>query len=151
MIKMKSVALSILCICLSVYSLAQLEVCNECSEEKVWVSIAYKIGESWQSEGWWGIEEGRCQTVYFSPLKDSQYYLYGQSEEYIWSTEKFFFCTAVGEYILGREDCIGSYRKGFIYLNTEGKSKASFTLTCGWKESGTRKNALYYIESKPIR
>lgn len=41
---------------------AGLTLCND-GGSKATVAIAYAVGETWTSEGWWGIAPGECAEV----------------------------------------------------------------------------------------
>ena len=118
---------------------ADFRVCNE-TPETVGVSLGYKAGDGWVSEGWWHVPGEDCQTLVSGALTARFYYLYAENAERSrrWGGEARM-CTAEEEFrIVGVADCVprGYARMGFgeydtgeqtswtVRLTTEGSSAA---------------------------
>ena len=54
---------------------AWLKICNYSTEPRVYVALASLSG-TWQSEGWWTIENGSCATVVGGGRLSNRYYYY---------------------------------------------------------------------------
>ena len=109
---------------------AGLRICNETYYVQS-VSIGYKGGSQWISEGWWNIEVGDCANVVGGDLKKRYYYYRAEVDGGGFDGENYYFCTTSREYtIVGDENCRGrGYdRESFTEIDT-GSSATSFTLT----------------------
>ncbi len=84
---------------------AGLEACNRMNVN-VSVSIGYKDGDSWASEGWWTIAPGDCSTMLAGDLKNRYYYWRATTSDGALPAENYFFCTSPREFtILGDTNC----------------------------------------------
>ena len=104
---------------------AQLEVCNQ-TETKHSVSIGYKDGENWVSEGWWGVDPGDCSTVISQDL-DLRYYYYHPSAKGHDYEGAYTFCVESNAYtIIGDTDCEkrGYRKERFLEADTGGNQTA---------------------------
>lgn len=100
---------------------ADLRVCNQ-SASRVGVSIGYKDGDGWITEGWWNIAARACETILRGPLVARFYYFYAVDYDLggEWAG-RAFMCTRDREFtIRGMEDCLarGYDRTGFFEVDT---------------------------------
>lgn len=111
---------------------ADLKLCNT-TGSRVGVSIGYKDGEGWTTEGWWNIAARSCETILRGPLVARFYYLYAvdydQGGE--WSG-RAFMCSRDKEFtIRGIEECLarGYDRIGFFEVDTQDQRAWTVQLT----------------------
>jgi uncharacterized membrane protein len=111
---------------------ADLRLCNT-TGSRVGVSIGYKDGEGWTTEGWWNVAGRTCETILRGPLVARFYYLYAvdydQGGE--WSG-RAFMCTRDKEFtIRGIEECLarGYDRIGFFEVDTQDQRSWTVQLT----------------------
>ncbi len=102
-------------------ALADLRLCNK-TESTVSVAIGYKVGNVWQSEGWWNIGGSKCGTLITGVLKSRYYYIYAvdSARGGEWSG-KFFLCTRRKMFTIAEiGDCVsrGYERTGFFEVDT---------------------------------
>ncbi len=111
-------------------ALAGLEICNK-SDARQSVSIGYKSGDDWVSEGWWNIEPGDCKEPVKGDLKNRYYYYRSHVNGKAYATGEVTFCTKSDAFtIVGDSDCAarGFEALGFRKLDT-GKTAKHFTLS----------------------
>jgi len=109
---------------------AGLTICNE-TAYKQGVSIGYKSGDAWVSEGWWNLPTGGCSTVVRGDLKNRYYYYRAEVNGGDFDGEDYMFCTTTTEYtIVGDTNCRGrGYdRESFREIDT-GPTSTDYTLT----------------------
>lgn len=111
---------------------ADLRLCNT-TGSRVGVSIGYKDGEGWTTEGWWNVAARTCETILRGPLVARFYYLYAvdydQGGE--WSG-RAFMCSRDKEFtIRGIEECLarGYDRVGFFEVDTQDQRLWTVQLT----------------------
>ncbi len=102
-------------------ALADFRLCNNTSG-KVGISLGYKDGDGWVTEGWWNLGPRSCETLLRGNLVARFYYVYAIDYDRggEWSG-KAFMCTREKEYtIRGTEDCLarGFDRTGFFEVDT---------------------------------
>ncbi|MGD9738778.1 MAG: DUF1036 domain-containing protein [Bauldia sp.] len=100
---------------------ADFTICNT-TTSRVGVSIGYRDGDMWTTEGWWNITAGDCSTIVSGPLSSRFYYVYAVDYDQpgAW-TGNAFMCTQDLEFtIRGIEDCVarGYERTGFVEVDT---------------------------------
>ncbi|MFN9645732.1 MAG: DUF1036 domain-containing protein [Cyanobacteriota bacterium] len=100
---------------------AWLRVCNYSTEPSVSVAVASWRSNTWQSEGWWTIENGSCATVVGGGRLSSRYY-YVRAEGRnggIWG-EGSKFCTLQSRFTIyaANEGCRNGTFKGFNRIDT---------------------------------
>lgn len=86
---------------------AFLEVCNQ-AEGKIWIAVAYRAQDGWTSEGWWGVDSGKCDRVLTGDSEGRYYYVYAEREDHLSLKGKHIFCVhRPGQFtIKGAEDCV---------------------------------------------
>ena len=102
-------------------ALADFRLCNN-TGSRVGVSVGYKDGDGWTTEGWWNISARSCETLLKGALVARFYYIYAVDYDRggEWSG-KAFMCTRDKEFtIRGIEDCLarGFERTGFFEVDT---------------------------------
>lgn len=118
-------------------ALADLRLCNKTSS-RVGVAIGYKGADDWQTEGWWNIDPGVCETLLAGALSARYYYIY--AVDYDRGGEwggKAFMCTRDKEFtITSVGDCVarGFQRTGFFEVDTG--QQASWTVQLTEQTSG---------------
>ena len=108
---------------------AGLTICNKTGYTQG-VSIGYKSGSNWVSEGWWNIDSGGCATVVNGALKNRYYYYRAEIDGGPFTGEGYMFCTTPAEYtIIGDGNCRGrGYdRENFSQIDT-GSTSTNYTL-----------------------
>lgn len=111
---------------------ADLRLCNT-TQSRVGVSIGYKDGEGWTTEGWWNVSPRSCETILRGPLVARFYYLY--AVDYDQGGEwggRAFMCTRDKEFtIRGIEECLarGYDRIGFFEVDTQDQRQWTVQLT----------------------
>ncbi|MGH1369953.1 MAG: DUF1036 domain-containing protein [Maritimibacter sp.] len=116
-------------------ALAGFEVCNE-TPHRATVAIGYKDDGTWTSEGWWGVDPGKCRTVVSADLNRKFMYWRATSSEMSWSHDTYMFCTDSSAFtIAGDNDCDsrGYKRVGFNEIDLGTASHYTLTLTGGTK------------------
>mgnify|MGYP001807728752 CR=1 FL=1 len=100
---------------------ADLRMCNN-TESRIGVSLGYRDGTGWITEGWWNIKARTCETLKAGDLVAKFYYLfavdYDRGGE--WNGTSFM-CTSEREFLIrGVEDCLarGYDRSGFVEIDT---------------------------------
>lgn len=84
---------------------AGLEICNGTAERQS-VSIGYKSGEDWVSEGWWNIAPGDCAEPVTGALTNRYYYYRATSAGQSFAGDGYSFCTQSDAFtIVGDADC----------------------------------------------
>ena len=109
---------------------AGFTVCNDTAWTQS-VSIGYKAGDEWVSEGWWNIEQSACATIIGGDLKNRYYYYRAEVDGGDFDGEGYYFCTTPSEYtIYGDEGCNqrGFDRESFREVDT-GSTATDYTLT----------------------
>jgi uncharacterized membrane protein len=100
---------------------ADFVLCNN-TGSRVGVSVGYKDGDGWTTEGWWTLPARKCDTLLKGALVARFYYIYAVDYDRggEWSG-KAFMCTRDKEFtIRGIEDCLarGFDRTGFFEVDT---------------------------------
>lgn len=100
---------------------ADLRLCNV-TESRLGVSLGYRDGQGWVTEGWWNLKPRLCETVMRGELAARFYYVYAVDYDRggEWSGTSYM-CTRDREYtIRGVEDCLarGFDRSGFFEIDT---------------------------------
>ncbi len=100
---------------------ADFRLCNNTSG-KVGITLGYKDGDGWVTEGWWNLGPRSCETLLRGNLVARFYYVYAIDYDRggEWSG-KAFMCTREKEFtIRGTEDCLarGFDRTGFFEVDT---------------------------------
>ncbi len=109
---------------------AGLKICNE-TRYVQGVSIGYKSGDAWVSEGWWNVNPGACATVIGGDLQNRYYYYRAEIDGGPFDGEGYTFCTTPSEYtIYGDSNCRGRgyAQEDFRQIDTGAKA-TEFTLT----------------------
>jgi uncharacterized membrane protein len=111
---------------------ADLRMCNN-TDSRVGVSIGYRDGTGWITEGWWNLKARACETLKTGDLVAKFYYLfavdYDRGGEW---NGRSFMCTSEREFaIRGVEDCLarGYDRSGFIEIDTGEQKSWTIQLT----------------------
>ena len=100
---------------------ADLRMCNV-TESRVGVSLGYRDGAGWVTEGWWNLAAKACETLMRGELSARFYYLF--AVDYDRGGEwggRSYMCTRDREFtIRGVEDCLarGYDRSGFFEIDT---------------------------------
>jgi uncharacterized membrane protein len=86
-----------------------LTLCNR-TAGRVWASIARRLGEGWESRGWWALGPGGCARTIDDPLIQSMYFvdaiLESPQGERALAAGGESFCTSPAKFaIIGREKC----------------------------------------------
>jgi uncharacterized membrane protein len=100
---------------------ADFRLCNS-SASRVGVSVGYKDGENWVTEGWWNIAASSCETLLKGPLVARYYYVYALDYDRggEWGGIAYM-CTRGKEFtIRGVDNCMarGYDRTGFFEIDT---------------------------------
>lgn len=108
---------------------AELTFCNETSDVQS-ISVGYKSGDNWQSEGWWNIDPETCKDVVVGDLQQQFYYYRAEVDGGSFSGGGYFFCTSNRKFtIIGDTDCDtrGYDREDYQVVDT-GRISKSFTV-----------------------
>ncbi|MGE0752661.1 MAG: DUF1036 domain-containing protein [Variibacter sp.] len=113
-------------------ALADFRLCNN-TGSRVGISIGYKDGDGWTTEGWWNLSSRSCDTILRGALVARFYYVYAVDYDRggEWSG-KSFMCTRDKEFsIRGLDDCLarGYERTGFFEVDTGEQSSWTVQLT----------------------
>ncbi len=113
-------------------ALADLRFCN-LTTSRVGVSVGYKDGQGWVTEGWWNLTPRGCETLMKGVLAARFYYVYAVDYDRggEWSG-KSLMCTRDREFtIRGVEDCLarGFDRSGFFEVDTGEQKSWTIQLT----------------------
>jgi uncharacterized membrane protein len=100
---------------------ADLRLCNV-TESRLGISLGYRDGQGWVTEGWWNLTPRGCETVMRGALAARFYYVYAVDYDRggEWSGTSYM-CTRDREFtIRGVEDCLarGFDRSGFFEIDT---------------------------------
>lgn len=104
---------------------ADLKLCNF-TPSRVGISIGYKLGKQWITEGWWNILSQSCETLVTGKLSARFYYVhaldYDRGGEWAGKIE---MCTADKTFtIKGVQDCEGrGFKTSRFYEVDTGESK----------------------------
>ncbi|MFJ7436419.1 DUF1036 domain-containing protein [Methylorubrum thiocyanatum] len=102
-------------------ALADLRLCNQ-TASKVGVTLGYRDGQGWVTEGWWDLKPRSCETLLRGSLAAQFYYVY--AVDYTrggeWSGRAMMCTRDTAFTIRGVEDCLarGFDRNGFIEVDT---------------------------------
>ncbi|MGQ4273519.1 DUF1036 domain-containing protein [Terrihabitans sp. B22-R8] len=104
-------------------------LCNA-TPSRVGISIGYKDGETWVTEGWWNVAASSCETLLKGPLVARFYYVYAMDYDRggEWGGTSYM-CTREKEFtIRGVDNCLarGFARTGFFEIDT--KEQRSWTV-----------------------
>ena len=111
-------------------AMAGLEICNGTGVPQS-VSIGYKKGADWVSEGWWTIAPGACSEPVGGALTNRYYYYRATAAGQEFKGEGYAFCTQGDAYtIVGDSDCEarGYETADFAVIDT-GETAKSFSFT----------------------
>ena len=111
---------------------ADFTICNK-TYGTVSVAIGYRDGDQWVSEGWWNLSYEDCAQVDQGDLRQTYYYVRGESDdgETYW-TDDYTFCYVDEVFtIRGDENCSGRGYKsgGFMEIDTGNKLDYTLDLT----------------------
>lgn len=100
---------------------ADFRLCNN-TPSRVGVSVGYKDGNDWVTEGWWNLSPRSCETLLRGALVARFYYIYAVDYDRggEWSG-KAFMCTREKEFKIEKiGDCLarGLERAGFFEVDT---------------------------------
>jgi uncharacterized membrane protein len=120
---------------------ADFRLCNN-TGSRVGISVGYKDGEGWTTEGWWTLAARSCDTLLKGALVARFYYVYAVDYDRggEWSG-KAFMCTRDKEFtIRGIEDCLarGFDRTGFFEVDTGEQRSWTVQLTESSEQSPPR-------------
>ena len=111
---------------------ADLRICNNTSS-RVGVSLGYRDGAGWITEGWWNLSPRACETLLRGTLAARFYYVhaldYDRGGEW---NGKSVMCTRNREFtIRGTEDCLarGYDRASFFEVDTGEQKSWTIQLT----------------------
>lgn len=111
-----------------VAAMAGLEICNETGVKQS-VSIGYKKGGDWVSEGWWNIAPGACAEPVSGALTNRYYYYRATATGQEFAGDGYSFCTERDAYtIVGDTECEarGYQTADFAVIDT-GETAKSFS------------------------
>lgn len=117
---------------LSVPVAADLKLCNSTSS-RIGVSIGYRDGDGWATEGWWNIASQTCETLLKGTLASRFYYVhavdYDRGGE--WAGANLMCTTDKSYTIRGVTDCQqrGFNRTGFFEVDTKEAKDWTIRLT----------------------
>jgi uncharacterized membrane protein len=111
---------------------ADLRICNKTSST-VGLAIGYKMNGEWISEGWWNLDQGKCETVLKGALVETSFLVHAIDYDKggQWTGENFM-CTQDLEFtIKGTRECVarGFEKTGFFEIDTAGKQDYTVQLT----------------------
>ena len=111
---------------------ADLRVCNKTSST-IGLAIGYELKGEWFSEGWWNLEQNKCETVLAGMLVKTRYLIHAIDYDKggQWNGEAYM-CTQDLEFkIKGTQECVarGFERTGFFEIDTAGKQDYTVQLT----------------------
>ncbi|HLN08705.1 MAG TPA: DUF1036 domain-containing protein [Xanthobacteraceae bacterium] len=120
---------------------ADFRLCNN-TGSRVGISLGYKDGEGWTTEGWWTLAARSCDTLLKGALVARFYYIYAVDYDRggEWSG-KAYMCTRDKEFtIRGIEDCLarGFDRTGFFEVDTGEQRSWTVQLTESGEQSRPR-------------
>ena len=120
------------CAVLATPARADLRLCNV-TESRVGISLGYRDGGGWVTEGWWNLTPRACETLLQGQLAARFYYIYAVDYDRggDWSGRSYM-CTRDREYtIRGVEDCLarGFDRSGFFEIDTGEQKSWTVQLT----------------------
>jgi uncharacterized membrane protein len=120
---------------------ADFRLCNN-TGSRVGISLGYKDGDGWTTEGWWTLAARSCDTLLKGALVARFYYIYAVDYDRggEWSG-KAFMCTRDKEFtIRGIEDCLarGYDRTGFFEVDTGEQRSWTVQLTESGEQSPSR-------------
>lgn len=90
-----------------------IKVCNE-SAGRIWTAVAFRNAASWESRGWWPLEQGACLRPHTASIKAYDAHIFalleveGQEDYILKSTAAVpaQYCIAESRFaVLGRENC----------------------------------------------
>jgi uncharacterized membrane protein len=101
---------------------ADFRLCNK-TNARIGVSVGYKDGENWITEGWWNLQGQSCETILRGALVARFYYIYALDYDKggEWGG-RAFMCSRDKEFtIRGVTDCLarGYDRTGFMEIDTQ--------------------------------
>jgi uncharacterized membrane protein len=111
---------------------ADLRLCNT-TESRIGISLGYRDGAGWVTEGWWNLPARGCETLIRGDLSARYYYIYAVDYDRggDWSGRSLM-CTRDREFtIRGVEDCLarGFDRSGFFEIDTGEQKSWTVQLT----------------------
>lgn len=114
------------------HAVADLNLCNSTSS-RIGVSVGYRDGDGWATEGWWNIASQTCETLLKGTLSSRFYYVhavdYDRGGEWAGAN---LMCTADKSFtIRGVQDCQqrGFNRTGFFEVDTKESKDWTIRLT----------------------
>jgi len=117
---------------LPVPAVADLKLCNSTSS-RIGVSIGYRDGDGWATEGWWNIASQTCETLLKGTLSSRFYYVhavdYDRGGE--WAGANLMCTTDKSYTVRGTQDCQqrGFTRTGFFEVDTQEAKDWTIRLT----------------------
>jgi uncharacterized membrane protein len=105
---------------------AGLTICNDTGERRS-VSVGYKSGDAWVSEGWWTIAPGDCAEPIKGDLTNRYYYYRATVPGKDFAGEGYMFCTQQAAYtIKGDSECAarGYVSESFAKIDTGETARA---------------------------
>jgi uncharacterized membrane protein len=113
-------------------ALADLRVCNN-TASRVGVSLGYREGAEWITEGWWNLQPRACEVLLRGRLAAQFYYVHAVDYDRggQW-TGRVPMCVRNREFtIRGREDCLarGYDRADFFEVDTGQQASWTIQLT----------------------
>jgi uncharacterized membrane protein len=116
-------------LCFTSNAFSWLDICNNSTADNACVTVAYRKGNSWFSEGWWCINQGKCATVVGGRLSNQYYYLYAHGSGSAWSGNHTF-CTMENAFTLyNAKSCDQGMSRGFFEINTRDSENHTHRLT----------------------
>ncbi len=107
-------------------------LCNK-TNSRVGVAIGYKDGAGWNTEGWWNVSGGACETLMPGALVSRFYYVYAIDYDRggIWGGKANMCMRDKMFTIRGIEDCVarGFERAGFFEVDTGEQKSWTVQLT----------------------
>jgi len=101
-------------------AMAELKICNPTAHVQS-ISVGYKSGDNWTSEGWWNVDPDTCKAIFSGDLASRYYYYRSEVNGGDFDGENYFFCTSPQEYtIVGDNECgtRGYDRESFRVIDT---------------------------------
>ncbi|PLW78974.1 DUF1036 domain-containing protein [Cohaesibacter celericrescens] len=113
-------------------ALADLRVCNK-TGSTIGLAIGYELKGEWISEGWWNLEQKKCETVLKGILVKNRYFIHAIDYDKggQWNGETFLCTQDLQFQIKGTQECVarGFERTGFFEIDTAGKQDYTVQLT----------------------
>lgn len=125
---MGKLGLTLALICAASAGHAELTICNR-AEVAQTVGMAYKIGKTWFSEGWWTIDPADCKVLVAGDLQQRDYY-YTVKNSDTYGGQGIWFCAKEESYDLTGADgdcgALGATLRDYALIDT-GETAVSYT------------------------